>query len=83
MNGGDIFEIAGKTISQPAALSFGKHEIHWNSKQVMQKYFANLQAEDIHFLDKGGHFLATEEPELLAQEMSDFFGRSQVKRLLA
>ncbi|KAH8924712.1 alpha/beta-hydrolase [Atractiella rhizophila] len=65
-------------ITQPVAFMTGKHEICWPPKRWLVHApngsgggFKDLR--DYRVLERGGHFLALEEPALLAGLVADFF----------
>lgn len=95
MNGGDIYSIAEQYIEQPTAVvsshavsdhhmlndwqSVGPHELHWPPQNKMQK---DVNLSSFEVLSKGGHFLAMEQPHLLADAIRRHFGQPEIIKLL-
>ena len=74
---GDVVQTGESSQAQPAAISFGQHEIFWPTKEQVQ---AKLNIEDRYEnLSAGGHFLALEQPALLADAIRKHFSSDVVK----
>lgn len=77
--GGDATETAGASwahsrVDTPTAFAMFPKDLSMAPRELAEKHFA---VERFTIMPRGGHFAALEQPELLAQDIVDFFrGRS-------
>ncbi|KAL7006435.1 hypothetical protein EMMF5_004088 [Cystobasidiomycetes sp. EMM_F5] len=64
---------------QPLAFGCGKYEIHWPVKQAFVEQIPKLR--QWQQLDRGGHFLALEAPQVLARDIDEFFQTEEIQQL--
>lgn len=76
----DLSTIQDDPINQPAAITIGPYDLNWATKKVCEGQFKDLKAYKL--LSKGGHFAASEVPELLKREMDALFKSDGVTSLL-
>jgi hypothetical protein len=58
----------------------GPHEILWIPKEMV--IAMNINVSSWNVLERGGHFLAAEAPDVLAKDMDRHFGSEEVQRAL-
>ncbi|KAH8920665.1 alpha/beta-hydrolase [Atractiella rhizophila] len=72
----DVELVRNDPIHQPLALSIGYWEVHYPTRKIVENTnIKNLRRYKV--LEKGSHFLAMEEPDLLAREVREFFASLQ------
>lgn len=71
---GDILTHARHRVNVPTAVGIGPYDIQWSPRAYFEPY-ANLKQYEI--LEKGGHFLAFEAPDVLAKDVRAFFGQQK------
>jgi microsomal epoxide hydrolase len=68
---GSVIQPPGETITVPTGYAQFPCEILKPPRSVAEKVFKNIRRWSV--MEKGGHFAALEQPELLAQEVRAFF----------
>jgi pimeloyl-ACP methyl ester carboxylesterase len=66
-------------IEQPFWFGCGQYEIHWPAQKVFEWQVTNIRAWKV--LEKGGHFLAWEAPDVLAKDVDQAFQSEEVQNL--
>lgn len=84
--GSDALEHEGgsgvcKVVSKPVGFTGGPYEIGWVPEKTFKQYHSDTRLYEI--AAKGGHFLAMEQPSLLAQGMQKHFGQSDIKQFFS
>ena len=74
--GSDTVSSSLNTVNAPVGVSFGRYEIFWPPRKLAEEYHSDLRSYER--LDRGGHFLAAEQPELLAQCIRTHFGKPDI-----
>jgi hypothetical protein len=59
----------------------GRHEIFWIPKDTV--IGMNINVSSWNVLERGGHFLAAEAPDVLAKDMNRHFSSEEVQRALS
>jgi len=67
-------------IHQPVAFGCGPHEIHWPAKKAFELQLTDIRSWSV--LEKGGHFLAAEAPDVLAADMNKHFDNDEIRKLV-
>ncbi len=61
----------GETVTVPAGYCEFPREILRPPRSIAERTFTNIQRWSV--MERGGHFAAMEQPELLAREVQQFF----------
>jgi pimeloyl-ACP methyl ester carboxylesterase len=64
-------EINRATVTTPVGFAMFPKEISWPPRSWIEHAYTDLRR--LEFMPKGGHFAAWEQPELLSNEIIQFF----------
>lgn len=68
-------------IEQPLWFGCGPYEIHWPARRLLEHQVTNIRSWKV--LEKGGHFLAWEAPDVLAHDINEAFQTEEVIKIFS